>query len=260
MAVELSYRHMGGEGNPPLVVVHGLLGSSRNWSTVGKALAEHYEVFVVDVRNHGESPHVDGMAYADLVDDLRALIERLGLSDVTLLGHSLGGKVAMAYAVRYATEVRALFVVDIAPKDYRPHHTDEFAAMLELDLDTLKSRKQADEQLSVKVPDWGMRQFLLTNLQRTPADGFAWSVNLTALAEAQSIVCLNSLCLGESYAGPVLFILGERSDFFCEGDQETVQKYFPQAEFETIAESGHNPHVEKREAFLQAVLNFRAQL
>lgn len=256
-AIRLAYRYFGGQGNQPLIILHGLLGSSRNWTTVAKDLATEYEVFAVDLRNHGDSPHVEGMSFDVLAQDLAAFMDEREIGRSVILGHSLGGKVAMRFAMDFVDRVEALIVVDIAPKEYFPHHLKEFEAMNTLDLEAVKTRKDADEGLKDLVPDWGMRQFLLTNIDRNEAGRFEWRINLPVLSDSLEEVRKNSIREEERFLGPTQFVIGERSGYVEEVDKEKIQSYFPKVFFSTIAEAGHNPHIEKKDALLEALNDFR---
>ncbi len=255
--VSLFHRDLGGEGRAPLVVLHGLLGSSRNWLTTGKDLADARQVLALDLRNHGQSPHAEPMTYAAMVEDVLGWMDAQGLKKVALMGHSMGGKVAMALACRHPERVEKLIVVDIAPKDYLSHaHRSEFAAMNELRLDTLQSRAEAELRFEARVGDWAMRKFLTTNLERTEAGGWRWTVNLPALTAALPEVERNPLGEGESFAGPTLFVAGGKSRYVQAGDLGAIEAHFPGARVEIIAGSGHNPHMETRTEFVALVRAF----
>jgi esterase len=250
----LFHRDLGGAGLPPLVILHGILGSSRNWQTAGGDLAARYHVFALDLRNHGGSPHAAGMTFETMADDVLAWIGAQGLARVTLLGHSLGGKVAMLVACRHPERVERLIVVDIAPKDYDwAGQRAAFAAMNELDLSHLRSRAEAEQRFAARVPDGAMRKFLTTNLERTAGGGWTWLINLPALSAAVPALERNSLGAGDKFSGPVLVISGGRSAYVRAADWAAVTEHFPAATWKVISEAGHNPHVEAREAFVSAV-------
>ena len=156
--MHLFHRDLGGAGRPPLVILHGFLGSSRNWQTAGADLASRFHVCALDLRNHGASPHADAMSYAAMAADVAAWLDARAAGPVTLVGHSMGGKVAMLLACRGPERVGRLVVVDIAPRDYSAaRHQAEFAAMNGLDLASLRSRADAERDLEAAVPDWAMR-------------------------------------------------------------------------------------------------------
>jgi pimeloyl-ACP methyl ester carboxylesterase len=254
--VELNARELGGAGKAPLVLLHGLLGSGRNWQTAGAGLAEvagGREVWALDLRNHGKSPWHGVMTYEAMVADVLAWLDARGLGAVDLMGHSMGGKVAMTLACRHPERVRRLVVVDIAPKAYLSHgHRAEFAAMNELRLAELQSRGEAELKMEGRVPDWAMRKFLTTNLERGEDGGWRWAVNLPVLTAALPEVESNPLGEGERFAGPVLFVRGGKSRYVSEEDAAGLVEFFPAARVETIAAAGHNPHMETRAEFCAA--------
>jgi len=252
--VPLAHRDFGGAGEPPFVILHGMLGSSRNWQTAGRDLAGARRTFALDLRNHGASPHAPSMAYDALAADVVAWLDARGIERAELVGHSLGGKVAMVAACRNPSRVARLVVVDIAPKPYSwPQRRAEFAAMLELDLAGLKSRADAERRLEAHIPSWPMRKFAVANLERAPGGGWRWLVNLPVLAAAMPELERQPLGPDESYGGPALFIAGARSGMVQPADAESIHRHFPAARLLTIPGTGHNPHVEAREAFVRAV-------
>ncbi len=268
--VELNARELGGAGKPPLVLLHGLLGSARNWQTAGAGLADGVigaeggmdggrNVWALDLRNHGRSPWSPLMSYEAMAVDVLAWLDARGLGTVDLMGHSMGGKVAMRLACRHPGRVRRLVVVDIAPKDYLSHgHRAEFAAMNELRLETLQSRGEAEMKMEGRVPDWGMRKFLTTNLERGEDGAWRWTVNLPVLTAALPEVERNPLADEERFAGLTLFIRGGRSRYVKDEDLGQIAWRFPASRVETIAAAGHNPHMETRAEFCAAVGGFLA--
>lgn len=254
----LAHRDFGGEGRPPLIILHGLLGSSRNWQTAGRDLAAHFHVCALDLRNHGESFHAREMSYAIMAADVIAWMDTQGIARAHLLGHSMGGKIAMRLACEHPGRVEKLVVVDIAPKAYPRSHMRDFEAMNGLDLATLTSREEAERRIEPLVADWAMRKFLLTNLERRsgPSGGgalFRWSINLAGLTEALPVLEAEFLASDARFDGDVLFVLGAKSRYFLRGDEVLVAPHFPRARFETIVESGHNPHFDAREKFVGIV-------
>ncbi len=188
MPLELAYRYFGGEGQPPLVILHGLLGSSRNWTTAGKQLARTFEVFALDLRGHGDSPFAPpprhDYSYATMAGDVAAWLDARGVRRPVLLGHSLGGKVAMRLAADQPARLRALVVADIAPRDYAPHHAAAFAAMRALDLAAITSRSEAEKLLLAQLAEQNLARFLLTNLVREGDDAFRWRLDVYGLFAA----------------------------------------------------------------------------
>jgi esterase len=254
-AVPLFHRDLGGAGKPPLVILHGMLGSSRNWQTVGRDLAAHFHVHALDLRNHGGAPHDAEMSHEAMMVDVLSWLDAQQLDRVTLIGHSMGGKVAMLLACRHPARVERLIVVDIAPKTYFwVGHRAEFVAMNELDLEHLASRAEAELRFEARIDDWAMRKFITTNLERTDEGRWRWQINLPALSSALPLLEKNPLSMDDCFDGSVLFVTGERSTYVSSVDHDAIRRHFPAAVFATIATSGHNPHMEQREAFARAVL------
>ncbi len=256
--VELNYRYYGGEGNPPVIILHGLLGSSRNWTAAAKGLTHAYDVFALDQRNHGDSPHAASHTYDDLVGDLKAWIDRQDGERVSLIGHSMGGKAAMVYACRYPERVRELFIADISPKVYQPHFAEYLEAMASMNTPALETREEAEEQLKPLVDDWRMRRFLLTNLERDPeTKRFRWKVNIPVLLDEMETIAANPLQREDRWEGPALFIRGGNSPYIEDTDHALIREHFPEAQLVTLEDAGHNVHVDQREAFTRAVLTVR---
>lgn len=255
MTVSLVSRELGGTGTPAIVVLHGLLGSSRNWQSAGTALAARgSRVIALDLRNHGESPWAETCGPAEMAADVAAWLERSGLCPVHLLGHSLGGKVAMRLAAERPELVARLTVVDIAPRDYPGRLRLEFEAMRALDLGSIRSRRDADTALTTLVSDWAQRQFILTNLGQDAAGAWIWKVNFTALEAALPLMLSNPLAPGQRYTGPTRLIRGGKSDYVRDDDLPAFLDRFPAGDVITLAESGHNPHFDARSGFVDAVL------
>jgi pimeloyl-ACP methyl ester carboxylesterase len=253
--VKLFHRELGGAGKPPLILLHGMLGSSRNWQTTGADLAGSFHVFALDLRNHGRSPHADSMTYEEMLGDVLAWLDAQGIDRATLVGHSMGGKVAMLLACRHPPRVERLVVVDIAPKNYFwPAHRQSFAAMNELNLADLRSRAEAEMRFEARVPSWPMRKFLTTNLDRREDGTWFWQINLPVLTAALPALERNPLAADDRFAGPVLFLSGENSTYIEPADHATIRAHFPAADIRAIAGAGHNPHMETRAEFVAAVL------
>ena len=251
----LSHRDLGGAGRPPLVLLHGMLGSSRNWLTTGSDLAAEHHVLAPDLRNHGRSFHDPVMDYETLCADVTRWMDAHVAGPVTLVGHSMGGKTAMLLACRQPQRVARLVIVDIAPRGYFwPAHRASFAAMNELDLRDLRSRAEAELRFESRVPSLGTRKFLVTNLERDEAGQWSWLVNLPALTEALPRLEANPLVESDRFNGPVLFLAGGNSNYVELGDHEVIRRHFPRAEVRVLPGCGHNPHMEARVEFVAAVL------
>jgi esterase len=252
--MRLFHRDLGGAGHAPLVLLHGLLGSSRNWQTAGAELAARHHVLALDLRNHGASPHAPTMSYPEMVTDVLSWLDAQKLGQVDLLGHSMGGKVAMLLACRHPKRVRRLTVVDIAPKDYAwAGHRASFAAMNELNLADLRSRAEAEMRFEARVPNWAMRKFLTTNLERMGEGGWRWVINLPVIGASLPELERNPLLSGDRFAGPTLFVAGGKSNYIEPEDTKVIQEHFPAAKLVTIEAAGHNPHMETRAEFVRVI-------
>jgi esterase len=247
-----------GEG-PPVILLHGLFGSAANLGMVARGLAGHFTCWLLDVRNHGQSPHAPGMSYPEMAADVMEFMDARGIASCPVLGHSMGGKIAMQLAMDHPQRVSKLVVADVAPVTYRPHHQDIIAglALVEqacLQPPGLASRAQADAILADKVPEPGVRAFLLKNLQKNAQGEFRLQLNLGAITE--NYPALGSANAGQPYAGPVLFIRGGDSDYILPEHRAAVLGFFPQAEVKTVAGTGHWLHAEKPAIFNKLVLRF----
>lgn len=236
-----------------MVMLHGLLGSSRNWQTVGRELAEDWHVYALDIRNHGDSPWRDEQTYDLMVTDVLDWMDHHGVERPVLIGHSMGGKVAMRLACVHPDRLSCLVAVDIAPRSYPATHLLEFEAMNSLRLDEVQSRTDAEKQMETLVDDWALRKFLLTNLERGKDGKFSWKVNVFALEDAMAGLEEEPLTEQDRYLGRTLFILGGRSKYFRPEDELIARRHFPEAKLVIIAEAGHNPHFDTRERFVAEV-------
>lgn len=217
-------------------------------------MQERFDVHALDLRNHGHSPHAEAMRWAELCADLEAYLEKEGLNEVVLMGHSLGGKIGMRFACENPDLVRKLVIVDIAAKAYPPYHDQEFRAMKSVAVGELGSRKEAEAALEPLVADWAMRQFLLTNLLRDETTGtFRWQANIEALHASLPHIRQNSLLETDRYHGPVLLVRGAKSSFIEDGDADEMLHWFPKLHEVTVPKAGHNVHVENRKDFLEAL-------
>ena len=243
-----------GEGSP-LLIVHGLFGMSDNWQSLGKKFANFYEVHLIDQRNHGRSPHSKVFNYKVLADDLVKYIKDHKLKNVLLMGHSLGGKTAMEFAVRYPDLVNKLIVVDISPKAYPVHHDTIIEGLQSLDFNVLNSRGEADRKLAEYIVDAGVRQFLLKSLYWVEKGRLAFRFNLESIAEQINEVG-KSLADKFEYDGPCLFIDGASSAYILDEDEDLILEHFPEADIVTISDAGHWVHAEQPKRFFDEVLRF----
>jgi esterase len=243
-----------GEG-PSLIILHGLLGSADNWRSMSRRLGAHYKVFAVDLRNHGRSPHSDIFDYDVMIADLREFMEQQALRRSMLLGHSIGGKVAMQFAIDYPEQVDRLVIVDIAPKPYEPSQRYILQALRSLDLTRYKSFADVDAALAADVSHQSLRQFLLKNLARDEHRRLRWKVHLEAIDRNYDKLG-QGLAPERTFDKPTLFIRGGRSNYIEDDDAPLIRQIFPQAEIATLPEAGHWAHVDAPEEFFQTVLNF----
>ena len=259
MAVELAYQDSG--SGPPLVILHGLFGSGRNWTRLARQLAESWRVYALDLRNHGESPWDGEMDYLAMADDVLAFLDRRGLDRATLIGHSMGGKAAMAVALVQPARVEALVVVDIAPSVYALALQGYVDAMQALDLSSLSRRGEADAALRSAVADPAIRGFLLQNLVARNGR-YSWRPNLTVLAAAMPVLsAFPDELFTRTYRGRTLFLGGGLSDYIRPEHRPTIQALFPRARIEMVPGVGHWVHAEAPEVFLahlQAFLGDKA--
>jgi esterase len=256
MTAALAHHSFG--AGPPLIILHGLFGSARNWTSVAKRFADHHRVFALDLRNHGDSPWRNGMSFPSMAADVVAFMDDHGLERATMIGHSMGGKVAMALALEHGGRVGALVVVDIAPVAYGGGYGAFVEAMQGVDLTDVRRRSDVDARLAAVIEDPGVRAFLMQNL--VDREGrYAWRLNLEALGGAMDrIVGFPSELLQRSYDGPTLFLAGARSNYIRPEHDALIRRLFPRARVESVAEAGHWVHADQPKAFVDRVREFLA--
>ena len=256
--MQLFYQKFGKENDTPLVILHGLFGISDNWVTFAKQMAAAgYEVFIPDQRNHGRSEWSDDFNYLALTNDLYDFLDEEEIENPVLLGHSMGGKVAMRFSVSYPDLVQKLIVVDIAPKPYdiKQQHLNMIRAMLEMDLSSIQNRTEAEELLAKNVTDKRIRQFILKNLYRKEKNNFGWRLNLEAISNNLQHM-LDTIPEESRFAKPTLFVKGELSDYILPEDQELILRHFPQAEIVTIPRASHWVHADAPDEFFRYITDF----
>lgn len=253
MPLSLHFRNYG--NGKPLLILHGLFGLADNWQTFAKQIsAEGFEVFALDMRNHGSSPHTDEFNYTLMASDLKFFMQEHQLNNAVVLGHSMGGKTAMQFALSYPELTDKLIVVDIAPHYYPPHHQQILKALHAVDLDTVNTRSDADKILAGYIDDFGTRQFLLKNLY-WQGDKLQWRFNLSVLSEQIDSVGqeINS---DYPFHKPTLFIRGEKSSYIKPGDFDDIKRLFPKAAIATAPAAGHWVHADNPVWFFETVKNF----
>ena len=250
--MKLHHRELG--AGQPMIILHGLFGFSDNWQTHAKKFADYYRVILVDLRNHGHSDWSDEFSYELMVNDLKELCDDLGLKNILLIGHSMGGKVAMLFAQKHKELLDKLVVVDIGVKAYPMHHQHILAGMHGINLETIKVRSEAEAILKQYIDSDGVRQFLLKNLYWKEKGQLAWRMNLSVLErEMENIL---SLLPEKEVMLPTLFIRGDLSNYILDEDIPQLENQFPDSEIVTLKNAGHWVHAEAPEEFVDVVLGF----
>lgn len=252
--MQLFHRKLGEKGQP-LVILHGLFGSSDNWMTVAKQLAENHQVYLLDLRNHGQSPWSEEWNYEVMSEDILAFLEAQAIEDCVMVGHSMGGKVAMLFAGKYPSKLDKLIVVDIAPRFYAVHHDGIIEALQGMDLSKITSRSEAESELAKSIHNFGTRQFLLKNLYRPHNGGFAWRINLEVIdrkIDEVGVAFPENLSFDKS----TLFVRGSESDYIQDTDEVMIKQFFPNAAIQTIQDAGHWVHAEKPQELLALMRDF----
>ena len=250
--MKLHYRELGkGE---PLMILHGLFGFSDNWQTHAKKLSEYYRVILVDLRNHGHSDWSEDFSYEIMADDVKELCDDLNLSELILMGHSMGGKVAINFAQKNEDLLEKLIVVDMGTKGYPMHHDHILKGIHSVSLDDVSSRREAATQMNEFIESEGIKQFLLKNLYWKEKGQLAWRMNIDVL-EREMVNILGQMSDDEVMI-PTLFIRGELSNYILDDDIEELENQFPDSEIVTIANAGHWVHAEAPGDFIDSLLGF----
>lgn len=255
--MEILHARIYGEDKPgtPLLVMHGLFGMSDNWGSFGREFGEKMPIHLIDLRNHGQSFHDDDMSLPAMVNDLEAYIQHHGLQEVDILGHSLGGKVAMQYAITKPTGIRKLIVVDIAPKAYPPHHQKILEALTAVKIEELHNRKEVEEQLRQYLSETGVIQFLLKNVYIKEDRTLGWRFNLKTLTEKYTEFITVGVESGV-YQGETLFLAGEKSNYILPEDYPMIKEMFPDSSVERVPNAGHWVQAENPKVFNEKVAQF----
>ena len=255
--MQLNFKQLG--QGPPLVMLHGLFGSSDNWMGVAPKFASQFQIFLLDLRNHGLSSHSDEMNYSVMADDIAEFLDAQHLERAHVLGHSLGGKTAMHLALNFPDRVDKLVIVDMSPRAYPPDHNKIFAALLALDLKKFQSRREMEDVLAPDIPDLTLRRFLLKNLKSqassSGAQTFEWKINFSGLFKNYPTL-LEPLPPQVPFPKPSLFLYGGLSDYVSENDAPLIHKFFPQAKMEVIAQARHWVHTDAPEEFVRRISVF----
>lgn len=255
--MQLNYKKYGEQGEP-LLILHGLFGMLDNWATLGRKFSDtlstnHFKVYLIDQRNHGKSPHDATMDYELMANDIANFIQQQQLEKVNLIGHSMGGKVAMQLAFTHPQLIKKLLVADIAPKAYKGNHYEIFNAIESVDLTLINSRKDADKALENLLPNFGVRQFILKNLARNNKGEYYWKLAINNIkTNYESLIG----GVDGSFDGATLFIKGGKSNYISPEDWVTIQQKFSNAKLNEIEAAGHWLHAEKPLAFYEIVMKF----
>lgn len=252
--MKLLHSKIEGKGEP-LLILHGFLGMSDNWKTLGNRFSNKYQVHLIDQRNHGRSFHTDTFNYEVMTDDLLEYVNHYHLNKVNILGHSMGGKVAMLFAVTYPEKVNKLIVADIAPRFYPRHHDSILEGLSAVDFSKQTSRNEIDTILKKYIPEIGIRQFLLKNVYWKSKEELGFRFNLQILLDNIDEIGapLPSLTVFE---GKTLFLKGENSGYISVNDSTLIKAHFPEAEIVTVKKAGHWLHAENPDDFYNYVVNF----
>lgn len=244
-----------GETGPAIVILHGVFGSADNWLTVGKQIADlGFRVFMLDQRNHGRSPWSDDFGYHEMAEDLQEFLNDQQITDPILIGHSMGGKTVMQYAMNHPDTWQKMVVVDIAPRFYPVHHTSILKGMNLMPLAAMRSRQEAENFFTQYEDHPGTRNFILKNLARGD-NGFTWRLNLPVLT--REIETVGSELSGiRTVTRPVLFLRGELSSYIADEDEKEIRRLFTDVRIEMIAGAGHWIQAEQPQAFIEAVMKF----
>jgi pimeloyl-ACP methyl ester carboxylesterase len=254
--MKLHFVEYGKNHRKTVIILHGLLGSERNWHTIAKKLSEHYHLLIPDQRNHGVSPHDPVHSIVSMREDLEVFVDEHIHHRFYLIGHSMGGHVAMNYAFYHPETLNALIVEDIAPRSYGTGLVEIIQAMESVDLSRFKEKKQVEHELEDGIRNKDVRQFVMTNLVRHH-DQLSWRVNLPALKHfAENEIVRFKAHDYHQFNGPTLFIGGERSQYNLRKDEKLIRKHFPQAQIEMVDDAGHWIHHESPGRFYELVTNF----
>ena len=244
-----------GDG-PPLLIVHGLFGSGDNWRTIGKSFSSHYTVYLIDLRNHGQSFHSDTMSYSDMAMDIKSFCDGYGLEKVTLIGHSMGGKVGMQVSHDYPELLEKLIVADIAPKRYPPQHDDILAGLSAIDFDQVQSRSDILEVLKVHISSVMVQQFLLKSMV-CDDKGCRALINIPVIRDQyESIAAAPAFLDGFQSQTPTLFLAGEVSTYILSSDHALMQQYFKSMHVVTVPKAGHWLHAEAPQFCIDVIDSF----
>jgi len=245
-----------GAGNP-ILILHGLFGMSDNWISIAKNLASEYLVYVLDMRNHGRSPHVEEFSYSNMVEDVYEFLTDFNHRQVSIIGHSMGGKTAMKFAIEYPHRINKSVIIDISPKRYPVFHQEIIDSLLAIDINKLASREEADKQLTHQISNKRIRQFLLKNIYRKEDGSYTWRINLPVIIKNISEISCE-IASKIPFDQPTLFIKGGDSQYILQADEKQIQQQFSNSKIITIPKTSHWVHSEAPDAVYGLIKDFLA--
>jgi esterase len=253
--MKLFYREFG--KGQPAIILHGLFGQSDNWVTMGRRIADHFHVYIPDQRNHGQSPHTPVQSFPAMSDDLSEFIDEHDIKNPVLIGHSMGGKVAMAYTLENPQDVSKLAVIDISPRKYpeRVTHTQVISQMLGIDLEKVTSRGEVEKFIDSHITDTRIRMFIMKNLYYKLHGKLAWRLNLDAINQSMDLL-FDAVRSENQYKGPTLFIRGGKSDYVTDADIPLIKSMFPETVIKTISGASHWVHADAPEELCNLLSDF----
>jgi esterase len=262
----LKDRSVSTSAGSPIIILHGLYGSSDNWLSIGKELSRDYLVYLVDLRNHGNSPHTDRHTYPLMKLDLLEFVDRHDIEKAVIIGHSMGGKVAMTFSAEFPERINSMVVIDIGPKSYHSltdfssqaiEHMNILSAMQNIDFSITKTREDINTQLKAFIKSPRIRNFLMKNIRREKNNTFSWKIYIEVLLKELPAILERVVFNAQVVSGfPVLFIKGENSDYILDEDIPGIRNFYPEAEFVTIPGAGHWLHAEKPELVIKTLREF----
>lgn len=253
--MDLLHSKISGEGEKHLLIFHGLFGQSDNWATLAKRYAEKFTVHTIDLRNHGRSFHSDEMSFSVMTQDILNYLNHHKIQSCYLIGHSLGGRSVIDFSFTYPEKVEKLIVVDMAPKAYPPHHQGILKALNSVDFHQIEKRSDVEDVLKQYIPDVGTRQFLLKNVYHADNGKYAFRFNLKTLTDSYGEMVGTDL-IHEVFDKPTLFLRGDKSNYILDEDFDMIHRHFPQAEIQTVSNSGHWIHAENPVEFYEKTVKF----
>lgn len=255
----LNYKTFGDLKNQGLLIIHGLFGSLDNWLTLAKAWSSEYYVITIDVRNHGKSFHSNDMAFESINEDIKRVLQKENILNTSIIGHSMGGKIAMEFAAKYPENVNKLIIADVAPFPYEPHHRDIFEMMDAIDLSLFNSRNEIEKEIKKFIIQEGVVQFILKNIKRNEESLiFEWKFNQKVLKE--NYLYLIQRVVEKGFNGNVLFIGGEHSKYVTKETSEKIFELYPNVEIDFVSNAGHWLHADNPKEFYAKVSTFLSKI